>query len=398
MNSRERIVISGLGSISPLGADWASVVRSYDAGRSAITSIEREGRAYFAAPLSVEAESELRKEFEGEELERLDRSVLIARYAARGAVRTAQWQKDSRSTGVSIGSARGATDSVERAHRAYLSQPSRRLPARTSPSTTLGNLASWVAQDVGATGVAMSHSSTCTSGLVAVANGMAWLRAGLCERFVAGGSEGALTAFTLAQLEALGIYSKGMSSGAVCRPCAEEQENSFVLGEGAACVALEFEADVQARGHTPRAVIEGCGVAVEPLSSPTSISAEGEVFYRAMKSAIVSAGGSESFDAVILHAPGTVQGDEAELKAVMRLFDKKPPCLTSNKWLLGHTLGASGVLSIEYAIYLMERGALPRFPYPARVPQQAPDRIRRVLVNSAGFGGQAVSVIVSQYS
>ena len=93
-------------------------------------------------------------------------------------------------------------------------------------------------------------------------------------------------------------------------------------------------------------------------------------------------------------AHSTALGDQSELNAIARVFPQEPPILTSNKWLLGHTLGASGTLSIEYALHILRTQQYADYPYPVPFTNR-PRPIRRIMVNSVGFGGNAGTVILS---
>ncbi|HSI90742.1 MAG TPA: beta-ketoacyl synthase N-terminal-like domain-containing protein, partial [Adhaeribacter sp.] len=185
----------------------------------------------------------------------------------------------------------------------------------SSPTTTLGNLASWVAQDLAVSGPVISHSITCSTALQAIANGFAWLKAGMAEKFLAGGTEAPLTPFTIAQMNALKIYAETLQPEKFpCQPHNPEKRNTFVLGEGAAVFALEmlpFSA-LKLRPEKP-VILEGVGFGTETIGSKTGISEEGLHFQKAMQNALKSTGSDEPIDLVIMHAPGTAAGDAAEL-------------------------------------------------------------------------------------
>ena len=101
-----------------------------------------------------------------------------------------------------------------------------------------------------------------------------------------------------------------------------------------------------------------------------------------------------SVDLIVTHTPGTALGNQAELNAIGRVFGKYRPILTSNKWLLGHTLGASGVLGVEYALSILQHQRWVEYPYPVPFTNRARP-IRTVMVNSVGFGGNAGSILLT---
>jgi 3-oxoacyl-(acyl-carrier-protein) synthase len=101
----------------------------------------------------------------------------------------------------------------------------------------------------------------------------------------------------------------------------------------------------------------------------------------------------EEVDVIVMHAPGTVKGDLSEYKAIEKVFGNSKPALTSNKWKLGHTFGASGMLSVELAILMLKEQEFIGVPFVSHSPE--PKQIKKVLVNAVGFGGNAVSVLLS---
>lgn len=314
----------------------------------------------------------------------LDPSVLYAMIASRDAIDRAGWEAGE-NIGINIGSSRGATQLFEHHYDDF--RKFGKVGPQASPATTLGNIASWVAADLRSSGPEISHSITCSTSLHAVLNGIAWLGSGLAERFLVGGAEAPLTPFTLAQMRAMKIYTHSKTP----YPCMAldflKKENTMVLGEGAAVACLE-------PGMKPGALayIEGIGYATEAIRHGASISAEGDSLYKSMKMAM-SATEASAVDAIVMHAPGTVKGDISEYKAIQQLFGDAIPPLTGNKWKVGHTFGASGMLSLEMAVLMLHNQQFLAVPYLATQPLKKP--LNKILVNAVGFGGNAVSLLVS---
>ena len=315
----------------------------------------------------------------------LDRSVLYAMAVCREAAAQAGWGQGT-GFGINLGSSRGATGLFEEYHEEFRATGG--VGTQASPSTTLGNLASWVAQDLRSGGPELSHSITCSTALHALLNGVAWLRSGMASKFLVGGSEAPLTPFTIAQMQALKIYSRENGT----YPCRaldlDKPNNTMVLGEGAGAVCLETGPNEKAL-----ACIEGMGWATEPLQHGASLSADASCLQRSMNMALKKVSPAE-VDAVVMHAPGTVKGDRSEFHAIQRVFDGKLPALTTNKWKIGHTLGASGLLSLEMAVLMLEKQEFIGVPY--LTGGGAPGRLRYVLVNAVGFGGNAVSILLGR--
>lgn len=392
---KEHIVIRGCGAISSLGSDEAGIARAYQTGQPAFKTIKHQKQPTPVAALPHEAEQELERLTAAHpEFRQLDRSVLMATYAARQAARQAGWLTDDGleqdDLAVNIGSSRGATGLFEQHFRAFQQE---QLSSSSSPTTTLGNLSSWVAHAVNAGGAQISHSITCSTALMAIANGVAWLRAGMANRFLAGGTEAPLTDFTIAQMKAIGIYSKLHDHIYPCQPHGAANQNTFVLGEGAGIVALEKSpASAMKPGDV---IVESVGLGFEAITSKTGISAEGFNFQKSMRQAIHQLPlHDQSIDLVVTHTPGTRSGDRAELAAISTVFGDQLPALTTNKWLLGHTLGASGALSLQYALFLLHYQQIPLPQYPNLVYPQKSLKIRRIMINAAGFGGNAASLVL----
>jgi len=406
------ILLRGRGRISALGTEAGA----YAAGRPGFSPRPLHGQPLAAAALPTAADEQLAALRKSQPAYRqLDRTALLAILAARQATAQAGWTTDFEPTtsqkpiannqqpalAVSIGSSRGATGRLEHYHHEFVTTGD--VAAAASPLTTLGNVASWVAYDAGSVGgAALSHSSTCSSALQALGNAMAWLRAGMAERFLAGGTEAPLTDFTLAQMHALGIYSPFGAAEWPCRPGAG-RPSTFVLGEGAAVFALEKVSRAALRAEraatlSPEPVfcLESVGFGFEALGSKTGLSADGRHFQTALRQALRQAGRRPAdVDAIVLHSPGTPAGDAAERQAIRAVFGTHQPDLVSNKWLLGHTLGASAALSLDFACHVLGAQAWPAPPFATDLTPAPTRPIRRVLVNAAGFGGNAASALVS---
>lgn len=378
-----KIAISGYGSISALGIESEAVWDCYLNDQHYFQrNIHTENE--WTSPLSAEAKdlvSGIRKD---KKYQQLDPSVLYAIAASRIAVKQAGWYKNE-GYGINIGSSRGATASFEKYHADFIANGGQKVNPLTSPSTTLGNIASWVASDLNSKGPAISHSATCSTALQAIANAVVWLKSGFCTRFLAGGSEAPLTAFTIAQMKALKIYSSFETDYPCQSMNLSKKQNSMILGEGAACFCLELTSD-NALGY-----ITGLGYGTEIISHGASLSADAVCLQRSMRMAM-EGHEPESIDVILLHSPGTILGDNSEMTAIESVFGHHTPMLTNNKWKIGHTLGASGALSIEMALLMLKHDRFIEVPYLPQNKQNKP--VKKVLINAAGFGGTAMSLIL----
>ena len=200
---KNKIAITGLASVSPLGDNPISVWEAYGNPKSYIRFLPVGDAVFPVAALAAEVKQSIESlRFSDVKYKNLDDSVLYAIAASRKAVAQAGWS-DGR-FGINIGSSRGATQLFEKYHREFLETG--KTATLASPTTTLGNIASWVANDLNNDGPDISHSITCSTALHALLNGVAWLQSGMVDKFLVGGSEAPLTPFTLAQLKAMKIF------------------------------------------------------------------------------------------------------------------------------------------------------------------------------------------------
>ncbi|SHG52396.1 beta-ketoacyl synthase N-terminal-like domain-containing protein [Flagellimonas flava] len=381
---KEPISITALSSISALGSSSDKVWDAYQHEKHVLKKIGIGNQEVWASQLPEDVQIQVRElRSSDSNYKDLDPTVLFAILASRKAVNLAGWTEDA-NFGINIGSSRGATSLFEKYHSEFLKDAT--SSTLSSPTTTLGNISSWVAHDLKSKGPEISHSITCSTALHAMLNGVAWLQSGLADKFLVGGSEAPLTPFTIAQMQALKIYSKASTDFPSRALDLEKRQNTMVLGEGAAVACLE-------KGSIPNAMakIVGIGYATEPLQHNVSISTDARCFQDAMKMAIGQMDYTD-IEAIVLHAPGTVKGDASEVKAIEKVFGSAVPFLTTNKWKVGHTFGASGLLSLEMALLMLQHKTYIRTPF---FIQDVPTRpIRHVLVNAVGFGGNAVSILI----
>jgi 3-oxoacyl-(acyl-carrier-protein) synthase len=381
-----KIAITSIASISPSGNNAAAIWENTQSDQHFFKEIDFDSQSAFGAPLDADSKQEIEALKKSDsKYKSLDNSVLFAILASRKAIEMAGWKSED-SFGINIGSSRGATQLFEKHYDTFLKTGKAQTLA--SPTTTLGNISSWVAHDLQSQGPEISHSITCSTALHAVLNGVAWLRSGMADKFLVGGSEAPITDFTIAQMKALKIYANE-NEAFPCRAMDfDKKKNTLILGEGAAVCCLE-----KGEKQNALAYIDGFGFATEILEHNISISAEADCFQKSMKMALQNTR-LEDVDVIVMHAPGTKTGDLTEWKAIQKVFGENLPLLTTNKWKIGHTFGASGMLSIEMAILMMQHNQFVGVPF-TEVKSEVKS-IRKVLVNAVGFGGNAVSILLSK--
>ncbi|WP_204344290.1 beta-ketoacyl synthase N-terminal-like domain-containing protein [Psychroserpens algicola] len=379
---QQPISITAISSISPLGTQPEDIWTSYKSESHCFT----QKHDALVAKIATDIKKSIKVlRHSNPKYKALDDTVLYAIYASRQAVKNANW-KATDNFGINIGSSRGATALFENYHKAFLSK--NKAETLTSPTTTLGNISSWVAHDLQTKGPEISHSITCSTALHAMLNGIAWINSGMCDKFLVGGSEAPLTPFTIAQMQALKIYSEAKNNtfpNQALDP--NKTQNTMILGEGAAMACLES-------GEVPNALakIIGVGYATEILEHNASLSTDAICFQRSMTMALGKLN-PDDIDVIVTHTPGTIKGDQAEINAIQKVFCNKIPSLTTNKWKIGHSLGASGLLNIEMALMMLQHKEFISVPY---LKVDTPKRIKTILVNAVGFGGNAVSILLSK--
>lgn len=379
---KQPVYIHSIASISALGITSAEIWDNYLHKNSLFQKLEVTKKEYWVSKFSDAATSFLNTIINSDsKYKHLDKSVVMAILVARKCFEDSNFS--NKNIGINFGSSRGATTLFEKHHTDFITNGV--VSTFTSPATTLGNISSWVSHDLQTDGPEISHSITCSTGLHAILNGIAWLQSGMSNQFLVGASEAPLTPFTLSQMTALKVYSN--EDNALANRCLdfEKTSNTMVLGEAAACLSLSLSSE--------KAIskITGIGFATEILSSSTSISTEAECFQKSMKMAIGSYT-VDDIDAIVMHAPGTIQGDKTEFEAIKKVFGNQLPLLTSNKWKAGHTFATSGLLSVELAILMLQNQYFIETPFYKN--QNTTKKLRRVLVNAVGFGGNAVSVLI----
>ena len=381
----QTISITAIASVSPLGNESETIWNNYQNPNPCFQSRFLDQKETLVGPLDENSKAQIEALRQSDSKYKfLDNSVLYAMLASRKAIAKAGWSKKD-VFGINIGSSRGATDLFEKHFQEY--STTGKAQTLASPTTTLGNISSWVAHDLQTEGPEISHSITCSTALHAVLNGVAWLRSGMADKFLVGGSEAPLTDFTIAQMRALKIYSRSEEQYPNRALDLDKTQNTMILGEGAGVCCLEIGEKENALAY-----IEGIGYATEILEHNISISAEADCFQKSMKMALANTDASE-VDAIVMHAPGTIKGDLTEYRAIEKVFGNQLPLLTTNKWKIGHTFGASGILSLELAILMLQHNQFIGVPFAKAQTQTKP--IKKVLVNAVGFGGNAVSVLLS---
>ena len=289
--------------------------------------------------------------------------------------------------------------------------PAATRPARVSPLFTPiygPNMAACQPSiALGATGPVLGGVGACAAGVQAVIDGMRVLERGDAEVVIAGATDGALSPMLLGSLANAGALAPaGPDPASACRPY-DVRRAGMVASEGAALFVLERLGRARSRGARVLAIVAGGGSAGDAyhLAAPRP---DGRGAAEAMRRALADAGADlQEVDALVAHATATVHGDVAEARALRTLFGPSPHlAITAPKAALGHGLGAAGAFGVLVAALALHEQALPatRGLDPDTVDRECvfdhvtggprPARLRAVLVNAAGFGGQNAALVL----
>ncbi|MCX2726116.1 beta-ketoacyl-ACP synthase II [Thermomicrobium sp. 4228-Ro] len=411
---RRRVVVTGIGIVSPIGNDPETVWRALMEGRSGTGTIQR----FAAHDLPSRVAGEVR-EFDAteylplKEARRTDRFVQFAVAAAKDALQSARLEVTTElaeRTGVLIGSALGGVETFEQGIEALRS----RGPGKVSPFMIpmfLADMAGgYVAIETGARGPNFATLSACASGANAIGEGMRMIREGRADIVVAGGSEAPLTRGVVAGFAALQALSRRNDEAETASRPFDRTRDGFVIAEGAAVLVLEAEDVARRRGAPILAELVGYGTTadayhiVQPCSDGTGALA-------AMCQALADAElQTDDIDYVNAHGTSTPLNDIAETAALKRLFGGRNnvPPVSSTKALTGHLLGAAGALEAVICVLALQHQVIPptwhlREPdpecdldYVANEPRVG--RLRYVMTNAFGFGGHNAVLILGRYS
>ncbi|ELT44222.1 Beta-ketoacyl synthase [Arthrobacter nitrophenolicus] len=277
----------------------------------------------------------------------------------------------------------------------------RRVSPRTVPMLMTNGAAAALSIEFGAKAGTYTPVSACASGAEAIAAGARLIRAGEADVVIAGGTEAAITAITLAAFAQIGALSKRGDPEFASRPF-DRDRDGFVLGEGAGVMVLERADRASARGKRARIVLNGAGITSDAFHL-TSPHPQGEGQSNAMKAALRQAGlHGGDIRHVNCHATGTATGDLAEARSIRQTLGPSP-VLTAPKASLGHLVGAGGAVEAIVTVLSMRNELIP----PTRnLENVSPEidldivtgsarsgPIEAAITNSFGFGGQNVSLL-----
>ncbi len=416
MTTGRRVVVTGMGMVTALGNDvpttWAGLIE----GRPGVRTIEAFDPSRLASRIAGEVRDfDASHVLERKDLRRTDRYIQFGLVAAREAMDQAglpaRLEGDlAERTGVILGTGLGGVGTLIEG----FSTNALRGPDRISPFLVpmgIPNVGSGqVAISFGMTGPNYTTVSACATGGHALGESGEIIRRGDADMMIAGGAEAGIHEALVGGFAAMRALSTRNDDPAGASRPFDQGRDGFVIGEGAGVVVLEELEHARARGATILAELAGYGATADAshitLPAPGGIGAV-RAARRALEKAGLAPGAIEHVNA---HATSTPEGDKAELQAMRTLFGDhvRNVSITSNKSMLGHTLGAAGAIEAIVTILSMREGCVPPTinlddPDPAGegldlTPNRATRRdIRAAISNSFGFGGQNTALVFARW-
>ncbi|MCB5290759.1 beta-ketoacyl-[acyl-carrier-protein] synthase family protein [Arthrobacter sp. SO3] len=399
-----RVVVTGLGAVTPVGGTAAETRAALLAGRSGIVALDDD----WAQPLPVRMAGRVTVDVASllsiPEYKRMDRCGQLALIAAREAwAQAGRPEPDPERLAVVIGSGYGGLDTTLDQTRTLDASGPRRVSPHTLTRIMANGPAAWVSIDVGAKGGARTPVSACASGAEAISQAADMIRAGAADVVIAGGVDSCINGLIVsgfAQIRALS--TRNGDPQAASRPF-DRDRDGFVLAEGAAVLVLEREDHARARGAEILGVVAGTAVTSDAVDI---VAADPATQRRVMEKAIAAAGlGAADIGLVHAHATSTPVGDRLEAEAIKAVLGTQVP-VTSTKSLTGHLLGGAGALGAIVMIQALKTGAVPgisNLDQPDigidlnllhRTVESQPARAG--IANAFGFGGHSTALVVTE--
>ena len=408
-----RVVVTGLGAVTPVGNDLQTTWASLLAGKSGVDYITR----FDAEPFKVNVAAEL-KGFDPEpyippkRLKHMDRNVQYGLVAAQEALRDAGLTIDDGNrdrVGVAFGSGGGGMELVLRWYDVIKAKGPRRVSPFFMPNMIADAASGHIAIETGAAGPNYSQTSACASGTNAVMDGTLLIKAGKADAMIAGGSEAVLLPLFHAAFEAMRVLAPpGDPPATTSRPF-DLHRAGFVPGEGAAALVLEELEQAQARGASIYAEVGGGGSANDgyDMAAPDQ---SGRGLLNCMRQALDEAClPLEAVGYINTHGTATKIGDRVEVAAIREVFGEHADgiLISSIKPATGHMMGASGALEVAVTALALKEGVIPptlnyETPDPECDLDCVPNQARRVALRagmsiSAGLGGHNAAVLLQRW-
>ena len=411
-----RVVITGLGMVSPLGNDvqtsWSRLLAG-ESGAAEITAFDHtDYKVHFACELK---EFDPTHWIDRKAARRMDRFAQMILAAARQAESDSgvDIKAEPDRFGASIATGIGGLQSYQECYHVLLTKGPDRVSPFSIPSIIPNMGAGWVSIELGTKGPLMSECTACAASNMAIGDAMAAIRVGRADVMVAGGTEAPITEVGIAGFDAMRALSRRNDDPARASRPFEKKRDGLVMGEAAAVLVLEDLERATARGAHIYAELVGYGLSSD-AAHMTEPDPTGESPARAMTMALSDAGVDPTeVGYVNAHATSTPLGDSAETKVIKNAFGEehatKKLAVSSTKGATGHCFGAAGAVEAVFTtMAVVDKRVPPTINYEERdptcdldyVPNEARDLpdLKVAVSNSFGFGGHNASIVVREFA
>lgn len=410
---KKRVVITGMGAITPFGTGKDKLWQSLVEGKSGIGPITRFDAENLPVTFAGEVKDFVPSDFiNRKEIRRMDRFAQYAVAAARMAVEDASLdleKEDRDRVGVIFGSSNGGMETFQEQTKVLLEKGPNRISPFFVPMMIANMAAGLISINLGIRGVNFTVVNACASGTNSIGEAFRALQRGDADVVITGGSEASVTPLTVAGFAAMKALSTRNDDPAKASRPFENNRDGFVLGEGAGVLVLETLEHAEARGARIYAEISGYGCTADAYHM-TAPSPEGETVTRAISLALEDAGlKPEDVDYINAHGTSTPLNDRQETLAIKKVFGDHAYklAISSTKSMIGHLLGASGAVEAIATALSLYTGVIPptinyEEPDPEcdldYVPNEARQQpIEVAMSNSFGFGGHNATIVLRKF-
>ena len=412
MNKR-RVVITGLGMITPLGIGVKGSWEGLIAGRSGIKRITQFDSSNFPTKIAGEVQDFNPEDYiEYKEIKKMDRFIHFAIAATKMAIDDSGLQitaSNAEKVGVIVGSGIGGLHAIEHYHSVLLEKGPRRITPFFIPMLVINLASGQISIIFGAKGPNSAVATACATGSHSIGDAYEIIQRGDADAMIAGGTEAVITPLGIGGFNAMkALSTRNDEPGKASRPF-DIDRDGFVMGEGAGIVILESLESALDRGAKIYAEIVGYGMSADAyhITSPVP---DGEGAARCMKMTLKDGGSDPSeIDYINAHGTSTKYGDEIESKAIKTVFGEHAykVAISSTKSMTGHLLGASGGVEAVIVVLSIYNGIIPPTinldkPDPECDLDYVPYKSRKMavnyaLTNSFGFGGTNACLLFKKF-
>ncbi|MFD1066740.1 beta-ketoacyl-ACP synthase II [Oceanobacillus locisalsi] len=409
----KRVVITGLGAITPVGNDVAAMWESIRNGKSGIDFVTKVDKELFTAKAAAEVKDFDPSDYmDKKDARKMDPFTQFAVAAAQMAVDDAKLEiteENASRVGVWIGSGIGGMKTWEDQHSKFLEKGPKRVSPFFVPMMIPDMAAGQVSIQLGAKGINSCTVTACSSGANSIGDAFKAIQRGDADAMITGGTEAPISNMAFAGFSSAKALSTTEDPKKASRPF-DKERNGFVMGEGSGILILESLESALERGANIYAEIAGYGATGDAYHI-TAPAENGEGAARAMQEAIKDSKlQSNDIDYVNAHGTSTDLNDKFETQAIKDVFGEQKTsslAISSTKSMTGHLLGAAGAVEAIISIKAIIDGIVPptvNYEYPDPecdldyVPNEAREqKVNAVLSNSLGFGGHNVALVFKKY-